>query len=251
MKQYPGFILVFTAFLLLSCHQSEDGNSDSSALEVSQRYQDAAAYNVQLGLGYLKQDNMPRAKKKLLTALSQAPNSPMPYAAMAFFMEKTGDLKEAAIYYQKAMSLAPGGGAQLNNYGAFLCRQGQVKEAEQYFLRAVEDKHYEHSASAYENAGLCALSVKDYAKAAPYFKKALAQDPMSKQSLKELVRIKMNEQQYQDALVYLQKYPMISLQDKQLLNVAAQLANKTGKTALEADYRARIQRLNDFPTTTE
>ena len=55
----------------------------------------AASYNIQLGLGYLKQGDRPRAKKKLLTALKQEPNSADANAAMAYYFEQTSELEQA------------------------------------------------------------------------------------------------------------------------------------------------------------
>jgi len=153
--------------------------------------QAAALYNTQLGLVYLTQGDWVLAKRKLLIALSQNPNSPDVNAAMAYFLEKTGDVVKAQSYYRKAMLLAPGRGAQLNNYGAFLCRQKHYQQADHYFLLAVRDMQYERTAAAYENAGLCAMMIPDYKKAQTYFKKALMHDPRRMRSMDELKR--MNE----------------------------------------------------------
>lgn len=201
---------------------------------------DAAGYNVQLGLGYLKQGNIPRSKRKLLLALEQAPNSPEVNAAMGYFMEKTGDLDNAKTYYKKALASAPGRGTQLNNYGAFLCRQGNYAEAEQYFLKAVNDIQYEHTAGAYENAGLCAMAIPDDKKAEQFFIKALAQDPSSEQSLLELVKLEIKHDRSNDALTYLQKYPELVLRSQDLLTLAVQAAHQTGQLALEVSYRRSL-----------
>ncbi len=207
---------------------------------------DAASFNMQLGLAYLKQGNPPRAKRKLLMALSQAPNSPGVNAAMAYFLEKTGDINEARSYYKKAMSLAPGSGAQLNNYGTFLCRQGEYKVAEEYFTKAVKDVKYENTAGAYENAGLCALEIPDYAKAKQYFARALEQDPSRKQSLYELVNIEMKQNQYQEVLANLKKYSKLAFNDKSMLRIAAQAAGNLGQSELESNYNQRLLQLNTF-----
>jgi type IV pilus assembly protein PilF len=176
--------------LLQACQQRTALNIVCWAKAQPTRALQAASYNTQLGMAYLKQGDRPRAKRKLLTALDLAPNSADVNAAMAYYLEKTGELKEAYSYYQKALSLAPKSGAQLNNYGAFLCRLGQYKEAEAYFLKAVKDVHYVHTAEAYENAGLCAAAIPDYPKAEYYFKRALKHDPKRRQSLHELVILK-------------------------------------------------------------
>jgi type IV pilus assembly protein PilF len=236
-------VLVVLAVLMMQSCQNNTQNQDESTPKNYNR-NDAASYNTQLGLAYLKQGNRPRAKRKLLLALEQAPDSANVNASMAYYMEKTGEMDEARNFYQKAMSLAPGSGAQLNNYGTFLCRQGQYLEAENYFLQAVKDVQYEHTAGAYENAGLCAAAIPDFAKASRYFNKALEQDPSRKQSLYELVNISYKEKHTDEALAYLQKYPMLSLHDSSLLTLGEQVARQAGKTDMEEDYKRRLQQLN-------
>jgi type IV pilus assembly protein PilF len=224
---------------LQACQQSEIARDEQRVKK--KHLNDASGYNIQLGLGYLKQGNIPRSKRKLLLALEQAPNSAEANAAMGYFLEKTSDVEHAKSYYQKAMIVAPGKGAQLNNYGAFLCRQGEYKEAEGYFLKAVADIQYEHTAGAYENAGLCALEVPDEAKAITYFNQALAQDPSSIQSLQELVKLHMKQGRYAEALAQLQKYPEIVLRSRPLLASAVKSAHETGQTVLEANYRRSLE----------
>lgn len=232
-------VLYLIALLSLQACQQNDSLREEQHIKQKHR-SDAASYNVQLGLGYLKQGNIPRSKRKLLLALEQAPTSPEANAAMGYFLEKTADVDNAKSYYQKAMTYAPGKGAQLNNYGAFLCRQSEYKQAEQYFLKAVADIQYEHTAGAYENAGLCVLAIPDEGKAIYYFNKALAQDPSSIQSLHELVKLNMKHGRYADALAQLQKYPEIVLRSRPLLAYAVQAAHQSGQVELEASYRRSL-----------
>lgn len=235
------FLCALVIVLATSCQNKTEENEH---IVREHNLNEAALLNTRLGLAYLKQGDRPRAKRKLVTALDQAPDSPNVNSAMAYFMENTGMLDNARIYYQKALSVAPNNGAQLNNYGAFLCRQEHYKQAEQYFLRAIQDVHYENTAAAYENAGLCALAVPEDDKAKLYFNKALEQDPSRKQSLYELVQLETKNNHQTAALNLLQKYPNISLRDPQLLNIAAHIAKDAGKQDLEANYRARLQQLS-------
>lgn len=234
-------ILALAAVLFLqSCQHSMESKREKKISD--EKLSEAASFNTQLGLAYLKQGNRPRAKRKLLTALELAPDSPDVNAAMAYLLEKTGDMVEAKNFYKKALALAPNSGAQLNNYGTFLCRSGNYKEAERYFLKAVSDVHYVHSSGAYENAGLCATAIPDYAKAELYFSKALEQDPHRKQSLVELVTIELKENKPSKALEYLQKYPEIALNDSILLSMSVDAAHRLGKTELEAQYTERLSK---------
>jgi len=210
----------------------------------SQKQNNAAAYNIQLGLAYLKQGDRPRAKYKLLTAIDLAPNSAEANAAMAYFLEMTGELKEARNFYKKALSLAPGNGAQLNNFGSYLCRQNKYKEAESYFLSAAKDVRYLHTAQVYENAGLCAAAIPDLPKAEHYFTKALEQDPLRKQALYELVKMKIKQNQAGKALAYMEQYSKLTLNEPALLKLAIDASHRLGRTRSEEAYKSDLYNLN-------
>jgi type IV pilus assembly protein PilF len=238
---------LLSLLFLQSCQYNSEAKAEKKV--ESQKRDDAASYNIQLGMGYLKQGDSPRAKRKLLMALELAPDSPDVNGAMAYYLEKTGDLAEAKKYYNRALVLAPNSGSQLNNYGTFLCRAGNYKEAETYFLKAVKDENYVHSAGAYENAGLCASAIPDYPKAETYFIKALGQDSRRKQSLYELVSIEIKQNQPDKALTYLKKYQELVLDNATLLAMAADAAHRAEKPELEADYKSRISKLNQITDT--
>ena len=180
-------LIPIAAFLLLQACQYNNTVPDAKKSTSNE----AALYNTQLGLAYLKQGDRPRAKHKLLKALAEAPHSPEVNTAMAWFMEQSGEINNAQRYYRKAMMVAPKQGAPLNNYGAFLCRKGHYREADAYFIKAFKDPNYERIASAYENAGLCAEAIHDDQKAIAYFRKALEHDPSRQQSLNELATIEV------------------------------------------------------------
>jgi type IV pilus assembly protein PilF len=234
------FLLWLILLLLQACQHSSVVKAEKIAR--LQKHHEAASYNTQLGLAYLKQGDTPRAKRKLLTALDLAPDAADVNVAMAYYFEKTGEIKKAQLYYQRALALAPNSGAQLNNYGTFLCRLGRYKEAERYFLKAVNDTHYIHTAAAYENAGLCATAMPDYSKAKHYYIKALQQDPRRKQALYELAAIELKQKHAGKALEYMQKYPALLLNDPNLLTMALNVAHQAGKTDIELEYKRYLSR---------
>ena len=236
-----GFVSIFGLLLLQSCQNRAIEERAVGKVKL----EEAASYNAQLGLAYLKQEDRARAKQKLLLALSEAPNAPFANAAMAYFYETTGEFDRARVYYRNALAIAPKRGAPLNNYGAFLCRQGHYRQAERYFLMAANDREYVHTALAYENAGLCALGIPDNRKAATYFQKALKQDPSRKPSLYELVEITIKQGQPMEALTYLQTYSFLTLHDRSLLALAENVAIKAGKPKLADEYRLCLQRITD------
>lgn len=204
----------------------------------------AATFNVQLGLGYLKQGDRPRAKKKLLTALKQEPTSADVNAALAYYFEQTNEVAEAKKFYLKALEFSSNSGAQLNNYGTFLCRQANYKEAEHYFLRAVKDEQYVNTAGAYENAGLCALAIPDNEKARLYFTRAINQDPARRVSLYELVKLESTMSRDTEAFSLLQQHPDLVLNDKIFLSLARDVAAKTGNYTSATEYENNLKKMN-------
>ncbi len=205
MKQLRPILCILLSCSLLGCSSITTSKNKSNVT--------AANYNVQLGLGYLGENNTSRAKQKLLLALNQAPNWSVALDAMAYYLEVTGDKQNAALYYQKALKASPNSGAALNNYGTFLCRTGRFQDAEQYFLKAGNTIDYLNSAEAYENAGLCELGVPNQALAEKYLLKALEQDPNRTAALWELSKINFHRGDVKTAYRYIVRYNQLALPD--------------------------------------
>lgn len=247
MRKAVGLVLPL-CLALIACQPKvvESKNDDPNS---PQRRTKAAELNTQLGIGYLRQGDRIRAKKKLLYALELSPKSASANAGMGYYMEKTGDKGRAQKYYLNAINYSGGSGAQLNNYGAFLCRQGNYGQAEEYFLRAVKDVRYVHSAGAYENAAMCAEQIPNYAKAKRYYTKALEQDPDRKVSLKGLLSIAKKQGTTRDQLTIMEHHATLVYNDAQLLREALELAEKEKQTPLADFYQRRLFAMNRTKNT--
>jgi len=160
-----------------------------SSNEDHDRQKAAAKINARLGMAYLEQHDVIRAKQKFLLAMQQGPSLPETWYSMAYFLETTGNKEKAKIHYLKAIQLEPDRGDTLNNYGTFLCRAGDYPGAIQQFLKATQDPTYLEVAAAYENAGLCTLKSAHPHEAKHYFEKALTEDPNRSTSLIELAEV--------------------------------------------------------------
>ncbi len=164
------FFLAVVICFLCSCASQED-----------QKQIAAAFINTNLGLYYLQSGNIEEAKEKLLLALKQNPKDCAANDAMAYFLERTGNLKDAERYYLRAIDLSlrngVGIGASQNNYGTYLYRRNRFSEAMNYFVLATKDPNYLSLANAYKNAGLAALKLNDQAKSNEFFRKAKLNNP--------------------------------------------------------------------------
>ncbi len=234
------------ALQLQSCRSVSENKTERQDKE--KKSSEAASYNVQLGLAYLKQNDRPRAKRKLLNARRLDEKSPDVNSALAYYFEKSGEMEEAKKYYDKALVLSHNSGAQLNNYGTFLCRQGEYEQAEAYFVKAVKDEQYLHTAGAYENAGLCAMGIPNMAKAKMYFNHALQQDPSRQQSLEELITMAMQQKKPEEVLALAKQYSDTANDDDQIIQAALSAAEQTQNSALTQQYQMRLSQLNHSET---
>lgn len=217
------FFLISPTFMTLSgcakqSQSSIDGSNCARTESVTQvlaeaspaeaEHQKAALVNVELGLHYLAEGQIARAKHKLVHAVTLAPNAAETHSALAYFFEKVGDSNEAMQEHKKALRL--GGvkakGALSNNYAVFLYRQNRFKEAKQAFQLALQDKHYVHSAEVNENAGLCALKLSELKQAENYFNTAIQQDPKRAVALLELAGIMLKQKKKIAAKEFLDRH---------------------------------------------
>lgn len=215
-------VLFILFFILNACHAmhttSEEENKNARAAKI----------NLQLGMAYLERNELQRAKQKFLFALEEAPNNPEVWYSMAYFLQSTGNTAEANKYYLKSINLAPKRGDTLNNYGTFLCRTGDYRSAVSYFLKAVQDPKYLEPASAYENAGLCALKMKDTKNAERYFSQALREDNNRPNSLIELAELNYQQKNYALSRQQLKQYLQLASPNLQSYQLEQKLDEKVG-----------------------
>lgn len=234
---------------LVSCSSTPPTSSDMPVAPVAHKnLAEASRLNVQLGLNYLKQGHMERAKQKLLQAVNEEP-SITAYSALAYYYQLTSDPQKAEEYYLKAIDLQPQAGAGHNNYGAFLCQQKRYQDADQQFQLAVADASYLKTANAYENAGSCAMLVPDVVKAKGYFQKALEQNPRMSNSLLQLAHISADEQNYSAAQDYLTRYAALAKMDAPTLGFAIEIALKNNDQAQLARNVSELK--TNFPASAE
>jgi type IV pilus assembly protein PilF len=213
---------IFFITALISC-LSACSSMSPAAKEQTAKIDRAAKANTQLGMAYIERHEMQRAKQKFLLALQEDPKLPEVWYSMGYYMEVTG--VNAKKDYLKAVDLAPKHGDVQNNYGTFLCRNGEYNEAIKHFMLAIEDNEYLDTASAYENAGLCALKIPDKKLALNYFNRALMVDPNHPNALLEAATLNYQNKNYRDAKSQLAEYLAIASPNLQ----SQMLSSKLGR----------------------
>lgn len=166
----------------------------------------ASEARISLGLGYLEEGNMVKARENLEMAVKYAPSYYLALNSVAYYYQKVGENELAKQAYEDALDSSPKNGNVLNNYGTFLCRQGDYEKADKFFNRAIEQPYYYLVSASYENAGLCALKSGNEEKAIEYFSRALDHDPSRARSLLQLAELEIEKDKLSDARVLLFKF---------------------------------------------
>lgn len=196
------FLVGVVAFVLSACTYVPVNEGPSQS-------EKASDINVQLGIGYLQQNNLEVANQKLSRALIQNPKSAVAHNAFAILQERLQEYDKAEKHYRKGAELDITNSQANNNFGAFLCKRGRQAESEKYFLIALKQPLYKTPEFAYTNAGVCLMQIEQYEKAENYFKKALAARSNFSSALINMSDLTYKQKRYSQSLVYLKRYNLV------------------------------------------
>jgi type IV pilus assembly protein PilF len=203
LRTFAGTLLI--CFSISGCGSGRKDGSNDSLGKNKVDYKLASNLNVELGLGYLQQGQISRAKQKLMHALELQPENPSVHNALGYFWETVGDNSEAEKSYQQAIKLS-NTGEFLNDFGTFLCKQKRYAAADEMFMQAIDDNKYQGTAEAYENAGICAWQSGQEEKAIQYLETAIVRDPHRYDALLSLAEINLKNKKYLIAKDYLKRF---------------------------------------------
>lgn len=215
---------------------------------VQQRHQ-AAVYNTELGIAYMRRGELAVAKNKLNLALKENPSDPSVHSARALLFGRLGEARRADREYRDALRLAPHNPDFQNDYAVFLCGVGRTDEGVKYFLRAAHNPLYLTPAAAYANAGVCLRAAHRYKKAASMFRAALAVHPGFSQAAWQLADMDFKRGRLAAAHSEITDYLSSYSETPELLLLAVKVM-RAQHNALDAQLYARKLQL-DFPDSAE
>jgi type IV pilus assembly protein PilF len=203
-------ILLISMSLLQGCgpfpHRGEDDKPDETAEN-----------NMLRGIEYMKIGQYDVALKLLKTALEDDPYYAEAHGTLAVLYENIGENKQADQHHHRAVQLKPKDSNIQNNYGQFLCKQGQAQAADVHFLAAAKNPLYRTPYIPYTNAALCALHNNDVQKAETYLREALQINPAFEQALYQMAELQHQQGNNQQARDYLKRYSAVAKHTPQTL----------------------------------
>jgi type IV pilus assembly protein PilF len=205
----------------------------------------AAKYNVQLGIAYLKQGDLPLAQTKIEKALKQNPGDSSVQISAGLLYESLGDMDESGRHYSLALKIEPKNPDIQNTYGAFLCRRGQAEKGEKVLLQAAKSPMNGSPEVAYTNAGTCALSAGRVDQAEQYFRTALQVRDTYPDALMQLAGLALKRNNLMQARGFLARFMAGSTHTADALALGIRIERAAGDYDAAGDYAQQLRR--EFP----
>lgn len=206
---------------------------------------DAANYNMQLGLDYLKQGELQIAKDKLDRAMAENPEDPNVHSAMAMLQERLGRPDKADHEFRTALSLGHRNPDILNNYAVYLCSHGRTDDGVKSFEEAAHNPLYRTPEAAFTNAGVCQRAAKRDTQAAMSFQRALQIRPSFAEAAYQLSDLDLQRGELEEARAEVDRYLGTYDATPDLLLVGVRIAQKQRDRLAEERYARKLRM--DFP----
>jgi len=237
-------VMVTTAMIAGCVSNSGDVRKNKQASD-----KDAASYNLQLGVGYLRRGELQLAKDKLEKAVEQDPNLADAHMALAFLYEQIQQYEDAERHFRRATRLEPNNPDVQNTYGAFLCKQGKTRDAVTAFEKAASIPLYRTPEAAYTNAGVCVLNDGQLDAADRYFREALNRNPRYGEALLQLASLSLQREQYLPARAFLQRYLDGNPPNAEVLWLGVRIERTMGDEEAAKRYASQLKK--NFPESNE
>ncbi|AWB78104.1 type IV pilus biogenesis/stability protein PilW [Stenotrophomonas maltophilia] len=189
--------------------------------------------------------NLDAAERKVREALKLAPEAPDALVLQAGIDDRRGRTRQAGENFRKAAELAPQRGDVLNNYGAWLCQQGQPAESLVWFDRALQAPGYATPGEAQANAGSCALDAGQLERAERDLRAALVAAPANPVALESMAQLSYRQGRYMEARAFAERRIAAAPATRSVLQLASQIEVKLGDRAASDRYLQRIRQ--EFP----
>jgi len=213
---------------------------------------DAAEYNMQLGIGYLRQGKPQLARAKLESAIKLDPSLATAHAALGVVFERLEDPAGAERHYKRAVDLAPQNPDNLNALAVFTCqRKRDPREALRLFDRALAiplSVSAANRAMLNTNAGTCAKSI-DLLLAERYLRTALMENPNYADALFQLAEITLEGGAALQARAFIERYLDIAPPSAAGLWLAVRIERALDDPAAANRYAQALQK--QFPGSGE
>lgn len=201
-----------------------------------------AGIRLQLAVGYYEQRQFEVALDEVGKALQADPNLADAYSVRALIYTELGEKRLADENFNRALQISPGNPEFLNNYGWFLCQNGQEARSLSMFDAAVRNRSYASPSKALNNAGLCSLRLKDLEKAENYFVQSFQLDPGNAATNLHLADLYYQRKNDDRARFYIQRIVRSESVTPEALWLAIRIERRLGDRLAESSLVTQLRR---------
>ncbi len=244
MQRNKLLIVILSIFLVFGCSQKKPGPKKLSKTEEAKVFR-------KLGIRYYKLGKLDIAKQKLNRALKIDPRHALTHNALGVLYGSLKHKDTARSHFETAIALAPDDAKVKNNYGRFLCEQGEFQKAMGYLQSAATDPTHHIQWQVLTNLGHCDVLQGNKQKATLNFKKALQQNPKHAPALLEMSKIYYGKGKYMSARAFLERFFSVSkkFQNAVSLDLGYRIEKALGAERKSEQYRRSL--LRKFPGSPE
>lgn len=201
-----------------------------------------AKIHSELGAAYYERGNMAASLEHLRTATSADPNYALAYSILGLVYADLKENRLAESNFERALSLAPNDPDINHNFGGFLCRTGREEESIKYFMHAVSNPLYTQPWRSYSAAGLCMLNKGKVKEAEDFFQRALKLEPDDPTALLSMGQIRYRQGNLEEARKLVLRFNKIVSPNAESLWLALRVERKLGERNAEAGYANQLRR---------
>jgi len=235
------FIMLMVSFIT-ACVSTNSPKTELSKGQQAQLYLD-------MGDRYLQMGMLTTAKEKLEIAEKIDSGNSNIQNGLAALYEQMKLYSEAKKHYQKAVALDDGNFGAKNNYGRFLCENGDYDSGIKLLNEALRFPLNNRRWFAYTNIGLCELMKGKLKEAEFNFRNALQINKNYAPALFEMQKISYHAAKYMSARAFLQRYLAVSKHNAETLWYAVQTERALGDIKTAEGYKNKL--LSLFPVSKE
>lgn len=226
--------------------EQDELRTSSDMTDVQKR----ASIRLQLAAGYYQQKQWEIALDEVKKVLALDSSNVDAYIIRAMIYMEMDEVRLAEDNFKRALGIAPNHPDLANNYGWFLCQNGQAEKALPYFEAAAKSRNYQTPDKALNNAGVCSLKLKNDKAAENYFNQAFKLDPSSPYTNANLAALYYERSDYERARFYMARVTRGDNMTAEMLWTAIKIERKLGdrssESALAAQLRSKYPKSKEF-----
>lgn len=244
-NKITGWIVLACALIMTGCVSG--GSIDDNVSEI-----EASRYNTQAATEYFRQGRIDSALEKAVKAVEQDDENADAQLIYAMILERRGDpedLDDVEDAYERAIDLSPDNPGYRNNYGSFLCKQEEYRDAIRQFRLVAEHHRYQRPEAAWTNAGTCAMRIPDLDRAEDFLRKALDINRQHAPALWQMAQLMLEKENALAARAFLQRLEAMGKLPAEALWLGVRIERSMNDEAAARRYADIL--LRDYPESRE